>query len=91
MPKAIYRHEHTVLTRLLKKIRTDAGLTQAKCAEAMGHPQSFISDVEKGIRRLDLVQLRDLCAVLSYDLVRFVGEYEEALAVDAGQVQATQE
>jgi transcriptional regulator with XRE-family HTH domain len=79
MPKAIYRHEHTVLIQLLKKIRTDAGLTQSKCAEAMGHLQSFISDVEKGIRRLDLVQLRDLCAVLGYDLVRFVGEYEEAL------------
>ena len=83
MPKAIYRHEHAVLIQLLRKIRCDAGLTQSKCAEAMGHPQSFMSDIEKGIRRLDLVQLRDLCAVLGYDLERFVGEYEKALAEGA--------
>jgi transcriptional regulator with XRE-family HTH domain len=91
MPKAIYRHEHTVLIQLLKKIRIDADLTQSKCAEAMGHPQSFISDVEKGIRRLDLVQLRELCGVLGYDLVRFVVEYEETLTAGAGQVEASQE
>jgi len=45
---------------------------------AMGHPQSFMSDVEKGSRRLDLIQLRDLSEVLGYDLPRFIRD-EEAL------------
>jgi hypothetical protein len=38
----------------------------------------IMSDVEKGSRRLDLIQLRDLCAVLGYRLPQFVNEYEEA-------------
>lgn len=79
MPKAIYRPEHDVLVHLLKDIRIRAGLKQAQCSEALGRSQSFMSDVENGIRRLDLVQLRDLCAVLGYDLPRLINEYEEAL------------
>lgn len=83
MPKAIYRREHEILVHLLKKLRVAAGLTQAKCAQAMGHPQSFISDIEQGVRRLDLVQLRDLCEVLGCDLRSFINLYEDALTKDS--------
>ena len=55
------------------------GLTQAACSAALGRSQSFMSDVERGVRRLDLVQLRDLCAVLETDLSSFVRGYERAL------------
>jgi transcriptional regulator with XRE-family HTH domain len=81
MTKAIYRKEHQVLIKLLRTTREKANLTQSECSAALGRPQSFISDVEKGSRRLDLVQLRDLCAVLGYALPEFVNEYEKALAL----------
>lgn len=80
MTKAIYRREHQVLIKLLRTIRENADQTQSECSTALGRPQSFMSDVEKGSRRLDLIQLRDLCAVLGYSLPQFVNEYEEALA-----------
>lgn len=80
MTKAIYRREHQVLIKLLRTIRENADLTQSECSLALGRPQSFMSDVEKGSRRLDLIQLRDLCAVLGYTLPKFIDEYEEALA-----------
>nr|WP_318287285.1 helix-turn-helix domain-containing protein [Pseudomonas cichorii] len=80
MARALYRRDHQVLIKLLRTIRENANLTQAECSRALGRPQSFISDVEKGLRRLDLVQLRDLCTVLGYELPRFISEYEEALA-----------
>lgn len=79
MTKAIYRNEHQVLIKLLKAIRSNTGLTQTDCSKALGRPQSYISDVETGLRRLDLVQLRDLCAVLGYTLPQFVEEYEAEL------------
>lgn len=38
-----------------------------------------MSDVERGVRRLDIVQLRDLCLVLKTDLSNFSKKYEQTL------------
>lgn len=80
MAKTIYRHEHAVLLSLLKKHRNEAGLTQVQCSKALGRPQSFMSDVESGTRRLDIVQLRDLCKVLGITLPELTTELEGILA-----------
>jgi transcriptional regulator with XRE-family HTH domain len=79
MPKTIYRREHAVLLALLKKYRNAAGLTQVQCSKALERPQSFMSDVESGTRRLDIVQLRDLCKVLGISLADLVQELEEGI------------
>jgi transcriptional regulator with XRE-family HTH domain len=78
--KSIYRDENLVLLRLIKQYRVESGLTQAQFAEALGRPQSFTSDIERGLRRLDLVQLRDICHVLGLGLIEFVQRYESELA-----------
>jgi transcriptional regulator with XRE-family HTH domain len=62
-------------------------MTQARFAEALGRPQSFTSDIERGLRRLDLVQLRDICHVLSLDLLEFVKRFEDELSVSKGAGQ----
>ncbi|WP_394561079.1 helix-turn-helix domain-containing protein [Aquipseudomonas alcaligenes] len=80
MEKSVYRDENLVLLRLLKQCRIEAGLTQGQFAQALERPQSFASDIERGLRRLDLVQLRDICHVLNLDLVTFVQRYEAELA-----------
>jgi transcriptional regulator with XRE-family HTH domain len=82
MSKTIYRPEHTVLLSLLKKHRKAAGLTQVQCSKALGRPQSFMSDVESGTRRLDIVQLRDLCKVLGIGLTDLIAEFEKSLSED---------
>lgn len=82
MTKAIYRREHEVFLQVLKRMRIESGLTQAQCSTALGRPQSFMSDVERGVRRLDTVQLRDLCLVLGTDLTSFSADYERALKVE---------
>lgn len=79
MPKTIYRREHAVLLSLLKKYRNEAGLTQVQCSKALGRPQSFMSDVESGTRRLDVVQVRDLCKVLGISLTTLAIELEKML------------
>ncbi|POD30572.1 transcriptional regulator [Pseudomonas syringae pv. syringae] len=79
MTKAIYRREHVIFLEVLKRMRVESGMTQAQCSAALGRPQSFMSDVERGVRRLDTVQLRDLCQVLNSDLIAFIKSFEHAL------------
>ncbi|MNB92978.1 transcriptional regulator [Pseudomonas sp. GW456-L14] len=83
MSKTIYRPEHAVLLSLLKKYRKAADLTQVQCSKALGRPQSFMSDVESGTRRLDIVQLRDLCKVLGIGLAELVEEFELSLLAES--------
>ena len=83
MSKTIYRDDYVTLLRLLREYRATAGLTQAECSAALNRPQSFVSDVERGTRRLDIVQLRDLCAVLKTDLIDFIARFERELRGDA--------
>jgi len=55
------------------------GMTQRDCLEALGRPQSFMSDVERGVRRLDIIQIRDLCRIFGCDLVGLIQEFEDKL------------
>lgn len=82
MTKTIYRPEHQALLNLLKKYRAEAGLTQVQCSKALNRPQSFMSDVENGTRRLDIVQLRDLCQVLRISLGELVEELEKMITAN---------
>lgn len=47
--------------------------------DPLGRPQSFMSEVEKGVRRLDIIQIRDLCKVMACDLTDLITEFESKL------------
>lgn len=79
MPKAIYRPEHDIFLAILKARRAASGMTQTECSQALGRPQSFMSDVERGVRRLDIIQIRDLCDILGCELVDVIAEFEHTL------------
>lgn len=79
MPKAIYRPEYDIFLEILKGRRAATGMTQSDCSHALGRPQSFMSDVERGIRRLDIIQIRDLCKVLHCELIDLIQEFERDL------------
>lgn len=72
MAKSIHRSDYALLTARLRAAREAAGLTQAEVSEALGRPQSFVSDIENGRRRLDVLQLRDLCQLLGVPWVEFI-------------------
>lgn len=42
----------------------EKGITQAKLAEALGRPQSFIAKVENGERKLDVVEFAVIARLL---------------------------
>ena len=79
MPKTVHRPENVVLTQHLRAARLAAGLHQTDVAALLERTQSFVSDVENGSRRLDLIELRDVCRVLEVDFLEFVTDVERAI------------
>jgi transcriptional regulator with XRE-family HTH domain len=73
------RKQQETLLALLQKLRRDAGLRQVDMARELGKPQAFVSYYESGARRLDLLELRQICGVLGLSLVSFVRRFETSL------------
>ena len=72
MDKSIYSRRQGALQRLLRQVRTEAGLRQVDLAAKLGQPQSFVSKCESGERRLDLLELEQVCICCGITLVDFV-------------------
>lgn len=77
MARAKSNRDRGPLLVLLKKVRTGAGLTQAEMARRIGQPQSFVSKYESGERRLDLLELRQVCRAAGVSLADFIHRFEE--------------
>jgi transcriptional regulator with XRE-family HTH domain len=73
MPKLKPRHgtAYTALAAKLREARKDAGLTQQQAAKLLGKPQSFISKLESGERRLDAVELLTITQLYKKDISFF--------------------
>jgi transcriptional regulator with XRE-family HTH domain len=67
------------LQGLVRQIRLDAGVTQLELANRIGVPQSFISKFESGERRLDILELRQICRALGLNLADFVRRLEKGI------------
>lgn len=80
LEKSIYAPEYPVLLRLFREAREAAGMTQVQLAERLGQTQSFVSKIERGERRLDVLQLRSILAEFGVSLPQFVERLEAALA-----------
>ncbi|WP_454259796.1 helix-turn-helix domain-containing protein [Pseudoxanthomonas mexicana] len=79
MSKTLYRPENTILRSQLRRARETAGLTQVDLSDAIGKSQTFVSDVERGVRRLDTVELWEICRAMGLDLTAFVAEFQAAI------------
>ena len=75
----LYTKENQVLTQLMREMRVAAGLTQAACSEALGKPQSYVSKIESGNQRIDLIQLREYCSACGVSLTTFVKRFEQKI------------
>ncbi len=80
MDKSIHTREHRILVGLLKEAREAVILTQIELAKRLKQSQSFVSKMEAGERRLDLVQLRTVCLALGVTLPEFVERFENRRA-----------
>ena len=80
MRKSLHTDQHRILCELLRELRNEAKLTQVQLAEAIDEPQSMVSRVEVGERRLDILELRQWLAALDMSLTVFVRNLESRLS-----------
>ena len=79
MRKSIHTSQHRQLLTLLREIRLEAGLTQAQLAESLNTDQTVISKIESGERRVDVLELREICKAVGITLEAFVRKLEKSL------------
>ena len=72
MSKSIYSRDYRDIIERLKIGRIEAGLAQQEVADKLGKPQSYISKIESGERRLDVAELNNLAKIYGKPVNFFV-------------------
>ncbi len=66
-----------VLLGLLRQAREEAGVLQADLGRKLGRKQGFVSKYELGDRRLDLIDLAEICDALNVSFAEFAKRFDE--------------
>lgn len=74
MQKSTHSTEYGAVLEKLRKMRMDAGITQQQLADSLEREQSFVWRIEKGERRLDVVEFFWVCNALGYDAAEVYSE-----------------
>ncbi|HUC88985.1 MAG TPA: helix-turn-helix transcriptional regulator [Candidatus Paceibacterota bacterium] len=72
MSKSVYTQEYKEIIKRLKKGRIEAGLAQQVVADKLGKPQSYISKIESGERRLDVAEIKKFAAIYKKTINHFL-------------------
>jgi len=89
MQKTLHSSQHQILLSLLRQARADRAVTQEELSARIGMSQSDISKVERGVRRLDVLELRVWLKGLEMSLAAFVTELDARLIADEAVVRQT--
>jgi transcriptional regulator with XRE-family HTH domain len=66
MPKTIGSYAYKAICGILHRQRLAAGLSQLDVATKLQQPQSFVAKVEKGQRRLDIIEFVLYCDAIGF-------------------------
>jgi ribosome-binding protein aMBF1 (putative translation factor) len=77
--KNIRLDQQKKLLVFLRGIRVDAGLTQRELASRLSRDQTFVSKYESGERRLDVLELREVCQAIGTDFLAFIRKLDKDL------------
>ncbi len=71
MSRSLYSNKYKKVVEQLKAARLEAGLTQVGVSEKLKRPQSYISKIERGERRVDVVELEEIAKIYNKELSFF--------------------
>lgn len=72
MDKTIFTKEYSLLVERLKKARKEAKLEQKDVARRLKRTQSYVSKIENGQLRLDILQLKEIAKTYHKNLDYFI-------------------
>ena len=72
MSNSIYSKDYKEIIERLKKARLESGLAQQEVADKLSKPQSYISKIESGERRLDVAEIKKFAAIYKKDVSFFI-------------------
>ena len=69
---ADYHRNAALVSKGLRRMRRQAGLTQAAVAARLRRPTSFVGKYENGYRKLDIIEFLKVAAAIGFDPARFL-------------------
>lgn len=70
MPKSAFTEEYAMMLRLIVETRRERGMTQVQLAYELGKPQPWVSKVERGVRRIDVIEFYAIASAIGVDPTR---------------------
>lgn len=67
MARSLHTPAYKRFRTFLIKMREERALTQLEVAKRVGKPQSYVAKYERGERRLDIIELLDICGALEIE------------------------
>jgi transcriptional regulator with XRE-family HTH domain len=78
MRKTIHSPASQIFCSLLREERQAARLSQNMLAEKLNRPQSFVAKIEKGERRVDLVEFLTIINAIGADPIKFIRKFQKS-------------
>ncbi|WP_340245418.1 helix-turn-helix domain-containing protein [Sulfitobacter pontiacus] len=74
--------------RVLVDARKTVGVTQQELASRLQRPQSFVAKVERGERRLDVIEFAEWALALKLDARELLGPVVDEVSLDRPSIKA---
>ena len=68
----IYSQKNKKLLEKLRSARFEAGLTQIEAGKKLKRPQSYLSKIERGERKIEAIELGDFAKIYNKDINYFI-------------------
>ena len=75
----IYDPKYRIFLLCLKDARIQSKMTQQELATVLGCGQSYVSKYEQGQKRLDIIEIRNICHCLGLSLPELISDFESRL------------
>ena len=82
MSKSAFSDAHQILVEQLTAARKQAGMKQEELAALIGKDQSYVSNIERGQRRVDVLEIVTISRLLKVDPVKMLADIVSKLPED---------
>ena len=79
VPNFAFSEDYALLVDLLVRTRKEAGVSQVELASRVGRSQPFVSYIERGERRVDVVEFYAIMKALGADPVKGFADLAQRL------------